>query len=66
MATSEGRKDLAELISWIEEQDDPRQSFAALQKHILQYRDAGFEVPQELIEAKRAIETDLILASQGR
>lgn len=66
MRVKKGADEIAVLLSQIEEQDDPREGFALVQQRMARYRDAGDEVPEELVRVHRALQTELILESQGR
>jgi hypothetical protein len=61
----EGADEIAVLLSRIEAQDDPRESFALLREQMAKYQEAGDAVPEELMLVQKAIETDLIAASRG-
>jgi len=54
--------------TWDESQDseDPRQTFARLQKEIENYRTAGTPVPDRLKRLHRQIASECAALSQGR
>jgi len=62
----EGQLEIAKINQLIEESNDPRDSFAVVQKRIREYRDAGWPVPQELMRIERNLMADLMAESQGR
>ncbi len=66
MRANTSANEIAVLITMIEEQDDPRESFALLQQRIARYQEDGDEVPEELVRVHQALQVDLILESQGR
>jgi hypothetical protein len=61
-----GIGDIAELNVELDQLDDPRQGFALVQSHIHAIRQAGQEVPDDLVRLSRNLQTDCILESQGR
>jgi hypothetical protein len=58
--------DIAELNVELDQLDDPRQGFALVQSHIQAIRQAGNLVPDDLVRLSNNLQTDCILASQGR
>ena len=65
MRVAEGANEIAVLISQIEEQDDPRESYALVRERMARYREAGDTVPEELMLVHKALQTDLIAESRG-
>jgi hypothetical protein len=63
---SEQRFDIAELVAKVEVADDPRDAYAKVQEQVKAYREAGWQVPDELQRYQRALMTELMAESQGR
>lgn len=56
----------ASFFHELEEQTDPRDAFARVQERIRAYRDAGWQVPDDLKRVERQMMTDFMAESQGR
>jgi hypothetical protein len=50
----------------LEEQADPREAYARVQDRIRAYREAGWQVPEDLKRVERQMMTDFMAESQGR
>lgn len=57
---------VAALKAELDEDADPRETFARLQAHLDAYRAAGAPVPEEVLRFERALKTELEAQSQGR
>lgn len=55
-----------EIISGIEDAEDPRIAWGQVKRRIDVLRDAGREVPEALIIAERRLMTEFMAESQGR
>lgn len=62
----EDRVEIRKLMSTIDDQEDPRQSFALVQEKIASLRRRGQKVPDELRRIERVLVTELCAESQGR
>lgn len=54
------------ILGDLEDQVDPRKSYAELQERIRQYRRMGTPVPEPLAIAERQLMTEMMAQSQGR
>lgn len=57
--------EIANLSAQLEQSDDPRAGFAIVQARIRALRQAGTEVPAELIRLEKNLQTDCISQSRG-
>lgn len=55
-----------EIISGIEDAEDPRIAWGQVKRRIDVLREAGHEVPEALIIAERRLMTEFMAESQGR
>lgn len=54
------------IIEGIEDAADPRMAWGAVKRRIDTLREAGREVPEELVVAERQLMTEFMAESQGR
>jgi hypothetical protein len=54
------------ILGSLEDQDDPRKSYAELQERIWAYRRTGKAIPEALAIAERQLMTEMMAQSQGR
>jgi hypothetical protein len=59
-------KEALRILGSLEDQDDPRKSYAELQERIRAYRRTGRAVPEPLAIAERQLMTEMAAQSQGR
>ena len=64
--TEQMQSEIAELSLRMEEIDDPRRSYALIQERIRQYRQRGYDIPEELVRMERRLAADCLIESQGR
>ena len=64
--TEQMQSEIAELSLRMEEIDDPRRSYALIQERIRQYRQRGYDIPEELVRIERRLAADCLIESQGR
>lgn len=58
--------EVAELNVLIDEVDDPRECYVAVQDCIRRHREAGDEIPEDLARLEKVMLTECLSASQGR
>jgi len=54
------------VLGSLEDQDDPRKSYAELQEQIRAYRRTGKAIPEALAIAERQLRMEMMAQSQGR
>jgi hypothetical protein len=64
--TEQMQSEIAELSLRMEEIDDPRRCYALIQERIRQYRQRGYDIPEELVRIERRLAADCLIESQGR
>jgi hypothetical protein len=64
--TEQMHSEIAELSLRMEEIDDPRRCYALIQERIRQYRQRGYDIPEELVRMERRLAADCLIESQGR
>jgi hypothetical protein len=64
--TEQMQSEIAELSLRVEEIDDPRRCYALVQERIRQYRQRGYDIPEELVRMERRLATECLSESQGR
>jgi hypothetical protein len=64
--TEQMQSEIAELSLRMEEIDDPRRCYALIQERIRQYRQRGYDIPEELVRMERRLAADCLIESQGR
>lgn len=55
-----------DFVEEMDDDQDPRMTYARLQSRINEYRAAGWKVPDELTRIERRLMTDFMAESQGR
>jgi len=63
---SQMQAQIAELSSQISDIEDPRQGWAMVRAQMEEYRRAGWAIPDDLAVIERQLQTECMLASQGR
>ncbi len=67
MSEQMGSGDIADLVQQMaQSEDDPRACYAIVKRRITEYRDAGRNVPDDLVRIERTLMTECMAASQGR
>jgi hypothetical protein len=67
MSQQMGSGEFAELVHQMEQsEDDPRQCYALVKERISEFRDSGRDIPDELRTLEKRLQTECMLASQGR
>ena len=64
--TEQMQSEIAELSLRMEEIDDPRRCYALIQERIRQYRQRGYDIPEEFVRIERRLAADCLIESQGR
>lgn len=59
-------EEVAELNGLIDENDDPRECYAAVRDCIRRHREAGEEIPEDLQRLEKVMLTECLAESQGR
>lgn len=55
-----------QLLEGIDDEQDPRVAWGAVDRHIKSLREEGRDVPEVLVKVERRLRTDLAALSQGR
>ncbi len=58
--------DMSQLYRELEDIDDPRLCVARVQERMRKFKEAGREVPDDLVRTERRFQTECMLQSQGR
>jgi len=58
--------EIAELNGQIADLDDPRRGWALVRERMELYRRAGWAIPEDLAHIEKQLQTECMLASQGR
>lgn len=67
MSDQMGSGSIADLVQQMEQsQDDPRRCYALVQQKIREYRQAGDNVPDDLVRMEKTLMTECLAESQGR
>jgi hypothetical protein len=64
--TEQMQSEIAQLSLRMEEIDDPRRCYALVQERIRQFRQSGYDIPEELVRMERRLAVECLNESQGR
>ena len=66
MDAQQAERDVARILSEIDQLEDSRQGFAVVQERIANLEAAGKSVPENLVRVHKVLQAECMAQSQGR
>ena len=67
MSQQMGSVEIADLVQQMEQsEDDPRRCYALVKQRIVECRNSGRAIPEDLVRMERSLKLECLSQSQGR